>query len=201
MSDPGTAQAVHRPHAASVSYGALALLVLAGLNLRPFLTAFGPVLDVVRADTGLGRAAALLTTLPFVLMGVVAGVGVGRAARGRAARAERRAGADRGRLHGAPVERRQRGPDRHRDRRGRRRRRDPGARARPRETLVRRPAAARDGPLLGRAGRRRRVRRGRAGSPRRAAGISRSPCGPCPRSSRSRCGGRRRRATPCTRRP
>ncbi|WP_176040379.1 cyanate transporter [Burkholderia stabilis] len=82
MTDPGTAHAVHRPHAASVSYGALALLVLAGLNLRPFLTAFGPVLDVVRADTGLGfRAAALLTTLPFVLMGVVAGVGVGLARR------------------------------------------------------------------------------------------------------------------------
>lgn len=82
MTDPGTAQAVSRPHAASVSYGALALLVLAGLNLRPFLTAFGPVLDLVRADTGLGfRAAALLTTLPFVLMGVVAGLGVGLARR------------------------------------------------------------------------------------------------------------------------
>ncbi|KUY93782.1 MULTISPECIES: MFS transporter [unclassified Burkholderia] len=82
MTDPGTAQAVSRPHAASVSCGALALLVLAGLNLRPFLTAFGPVLDIVRADTGLGfRAAALLTTLPFVLMGVVAGVGVGLARR------------------------------------------------------------------------------------------------------------------------
>ncbi|MGS0891965.1 cyanate transporter [Burkholderia stagnalis] len=82
MSDPGTAQAVRRPHAASVSYGALALLALAGLNLRPFLTAFGPVLDLVRADTGLGfRAAALLTTLPFVLMGVIAGVGVGLARR------------------------------------------------------------------------------------------------------------------------
>ncbi|RKU04152.1 MFS transporter [Burkholderia sp. Nafp2/4-1b] len=82
MADPGTAQAVPRPHAASVSYGALALLVLAGLNLRPFLTAFGPVLDLVRADTGLGfRAAALLTTLPFVLMGVVAGIGIGLARR------------------------------------------------------------------------------------------------------------------------
>ena len=111
MSDPGTAQAVHRPHAASVSYGALALLVLAGLNLRPFPDRVRPrARRRARADTGLGfRAAALPTTLPFVLMGVVAGVGVGlRAARGRAARAERRAGADRGRLHGAPVERRQR---------------------------------------------------------------------------------------------
>ncbi|WP_448169160.1 cyanate transporter [Burkholderia ambifaria] len=82
MTDPATAQAVPRTHAASISYGALALLVLAGVNLRPFLTAFGPVLDLVRADTGVGfRAAALLTTLPFVLMGVVAGIGVGLARR------------------------------------------------------------------------------------------------------------------------
>lgn len=82
MTDPGAAQAASRSHAVPVSYGALALLVMAGLNLRPFLTAFGPVLDLVRADTGLGfRAAALLTTLPFVLMGVVAGVGVGLARR------------------------------------------------------------------------------------------------------------------------
>ncbi|MBR8142621.1 cyanate transporter [Burkholderia sp. AU19243] len=77
MTESGTAQAVSRTRAASASRSALLLLVLAGLNLRPFLTAFGPVLDVVRADTGLGfRAAALLTTLPFVLMGVVAGIGV-----------------------------------------------------------------------------------------------------------------------------
>ncbi|KVA05830.1 MFS transporter [Burkholderia latens] len=77
MTESGTAQAVPRTRAASASRSALLLLVLAGLNLRPFLTAFGPVLDVVRADTGLGfRAAALLTTLPFVLMGVVAGIGV-----------------------------------------------------------------------------------------------------------------------------
>ncbi|AFJ88126.1 Cyanate transport protein CynX [Burkholderia sp. KJ006] len=82
MTDRCTAQAACRPHAASMSYGALALLVLAGINLRPFLTAFGPVLDLVRSDTGLGfRAAALLTTLPFVLMGIVAGVGVGLARR------------------------------------------------------------------------------------------------------------------------
>jgi CP family cyanate transporter-like MFS transporter len=60
----------------------MVLLVLLGLNLRPFLTSVGPVLDVVRNDTGLGfRAAAMLTTLPFVLMGAVAGVGVGLARR------------------------------------------------------------------------------------------------------------------------
>jgi CP family cyanate transporter-like MFS transporter len=54
MTDRCTAQAACRPRAASMSYGALALLVLAGINLRPFLTAFGPVLDLVRSDTGLG---------------------------------------------------------------------------------------------------------------------------------------------------
>ncbi|WP_233834796.1 cyanate transporter [Paraburkholderia sp. ZP32-5] len=61
---------------------AMILLVLVGLNLRPFLTSVGPVLDIVRADTGLDfRAVAMLTTLPFVLMGVGAGVGAGLARR------------------------------------------------------------------------------------------------------------------------
>lgn len=82
MTDLGTAAAVRRSHTVPATSGALVLLVLVGLNLRPFLTSFGPVLDVVRADTGLGfRAAAMLTTLPFVLMGVVAGIGVGLARR------------------------------------------------------------------------------------------------------------------------
>jgi CP family cyanate transporter-like MFS transporter len=53
--------------------GMLLLLVLFGINLRPFLTALGPVLDPLRADIGLDyRAAAILTTLPFVLMGLLA---------------------------------------------------------------------------------------------------------------------------------
>ncbi|MCW8278573.1 cyanate transporter [Pseudomonas sp. PCH199] len=65
-----------------VSLAALALLVLLGLNLRPFLTSVGPVLDLVRADIGLNfRAAAMLTTLPFVLMGLIAFIGIGVARR------------------------------------------------------------------------------------------------------------------------
>jgi CP family cyanate transporter-like MFS transporter len=52
------------------------------LNLRPFLTSVGPVLDLVRADIGLDfRAAAMLTTLPFVLMGLIAFIGIGVARR------------------------------------------------------------------------------------------------------------------------
>lgn len=67
---------------ARASVGALAMLVLVGLNLRPFLTSIGPVLDMVRRDTGLAfRSAALLTTLPFVLMGVIAWFGFGLAGR------------------------------------------------------------------------------------------------------------------------
>lgn len=59
--------------ARSSGVGMLLLLVLFGINLRPFLTALGPVLDPLRADIGLDyRAAAILTTLPFVLMGLLA---------------------------------------------------------------------------------------------------------------------------------
>ncbi|KAB0495975.1 MFS transporter [Pseudomonas vancouverensis] len=66
----------------TVSLLALVLLVLLGLNLRPFLTSVGPVLDLVRADIGLDfRAAAMLTTLPFVLMGLIAFLGIGVARR------------------------------------------------------------------------------------------------------------------------
>ncbi|MEQ6289047.1 cyanate transporter [Vogesella sp. GCM10023246] len=55
---------------------ALLLLALIALNLRPFLTSVGPVLDLLRSDTGLGfRAAAVLTALPFVLMGLLAFAG------------------------------------------------------------------------------------------------------------------------------
>ncbi|MEP9370729.1 cyanate transporter [Mesorhizobium sp. KR1-2] len=49
----------------------LALVVLVGLNLRPFLTGPGPMLATIRADTGLGYGGiALLTLLPMLLMGV-----------------------------------------------------------------------------------------------------------------------------------
>lgn len=49
----------------------LVLIVLIGLTLRPFLTAPGPLLSQIEADTGLGHGAvALLTLLPMLLMGV-----------------------------------------------------------------------------------------------------------------------------------
>ncbi|GAA3544440.1 cyanate transporter [Zobellella aerophila] len=49
------------------------LLLLIGLNLRPFLTSLGPVLDKVRLDTGVNYGtAAFITSLPFLLMGGLA---------------------------------------------------------------------------------------------------------------------------------
>ncbi|GGO78443.1 MFS transporter [Marinobacterium nitratireducens] len=58
------------------------LLVLVGFNLRPFLTALSPVLPQVQAETGLENGtAAVLTTLPFLLMGVMALAGPGLARR------------------------------------------------------------------------------------------------------------------------
>ncbi|MFD1329167.1 cyanate transporter [Mycoplana ramosa] len=49
----------------------VALVVLVALNLRPFLTAPGPVLMEIVADTGMGYASlALLTLLPMMLMGI-----------------------------------------------------------------------------------------------------------------------------------
>lgn len=49
----------------------LFLVVLIGLNLRPFLTAPGPVLTYIASDTGMGFGAlSLLTFLPMSLMGL-----------------------------------------------------------------------------------------------------------------------------------
>jgi len=49
----------------------LILVVLVAVNLRPFLTAPGPVLSEIVADTGMGYGSlALLTLLPMMLMGV-----------------------------------------------------------------------------------------------------------------------------------
>ena len=49
----------------------LALVALIGLNLRPFLTAPGPLLPQVVAETGMGYGVlALLTLLPMALMGL-----------------------------------------------------------------------------------------------------------------------------------
>ena len=48
----------------------LALIALIGLNLRPFLTAPGPILSSIETDTGMGYGGlALLTLLPILLMG------------------------------------------------------------------------------------------------------------------------------------
>lgn len=56
----------------------LALVVLIGLNLRPFLAAPAPILAEIVADTGLGYGGiAMLTLLPMVLMGVGAFVAPG----------------------------------------------------------------------------------------------------------------------------
>ncbi len=49
----------------------LALVVLVGLNLRPFLTAVGPLTDRIAAGTGLDYGGlAALTLLPMLLMGL-----------------------------------------------------------------------------------------------------------------------------------
>jgi CP family cyanate transporter-like MFS transporter len=56
----------------------LALVVLVGLNLRPFLAAPAPILAEIVADTGLGYGGvAMLTLLPMFLMGVGAFVAPG----------------------------------------------------------------------------------------------------------------------------
>ena len=49
----------------------LSLVVLIGLNLRPFLTGPGPLIARIEADTGLGYGGiAMLTLLPMLLMGL-----------------------------------------------------------------------------------------------------------------------------------
>lgn len=56
-------------HTANIAL--IALVILVGLNLRPFLTAPGPVLSDIAADTGMGFGAlSLLTFLPMMLMGL-----------------------------------------------------------------------------------------------------------------------------------
>ncbi|WP_449433712.1 CynX/NimT family MFS transporter [Pseudomonas putida] len=50
----------------------LLLVILLALNLRPILTSIGPLLEAMRASTGLGyQQAALLTALPVLCMGLV----------------------------------------------------------------------------------------------------------------------------------
>lgn len=57
-------------------------LILVSLNLRPALTSIAPLIELIVADTGLSRAAVgLITTLPVLLMGIMAGVSPWLAAR------------------------------------------------------------------------------------------------------------------------
>ncbi|QEL24255.1 CynX/NimT family MFS transporter [Bosea sp. F3-2] len=66
----------------------LAVVVLVGLNLRPFLTGIGPLASRIQEATGLDyRAMSLFTLVPMVLMGVcvLAGRWVERVAGARAA--------------------------------------------------------------------------------------------------------------------
>ena len=46
-------------------------IILVGINLRPFLTGPGPVIDNIIASTGMSYSqVSLLTLLPMILMGV-----------------------------------------------------------------------------------------------------------------------------------
>ncbi len=72
-------------HRASPRWLILVAIVAIGLNLRPFLTAVGPLAATIRAGTGLDyEGMAWLTLLPMLLMGVARlqrrGVGCRRAA-------------------------------------------------------------------------------------------------------------------------
>lgn len=61
---------VPSPPARDRQWALLALVALIGLNLRPFLTAPGPILADIRAETGLSYSGvAMLTLLPILLMG------------------------------------------------------------------------------------------------------------------------------------
>ncbi len=69
--DPATTPPPVGPRPALV----VAALVLVALNLRPAITAIGPVSDDLRTDLGVSRAlAGLLTSLPVLCMGVFAPV-------------------------------------------------------------------------------------------------------------------------------
>ncbi|MGG6892475.1 cyanate transporter [Rhizobium sp. BR 315] len=54
----------------------LFVVAIVGLNLRPFITAVGPLARDIRTETGLGlQGMSLLTMVPMILMGIVAFIG------------------------------------------------------------------------------------------------------------------------------
>ncbi|MGG4608165.1 MFS transporter [Providencia sp. Me31A] len=56
---------------ASSSFALLLTIVLVGLNLRPFMTGPGPVIDDIIQTTGMSyQSISLLTLLPMLLMGI-----------------------------------------------------------------------------------------------------------------------------------
>ncbi|WP_256330511.1 cyanate transporter [Variovorax sp. YR216] len=72
-----TAATAGRPPAKMQGLGFALLVVLIAINLRAFLTSTSPLLDEIRAETGLGfRGASMLTMLPMLAMGVMSLIGV-----------------------------------------------------------------------------------------------------------------------------
>jgi len=63
----------HRSLSTPAAIFAVVAIILVGLNLRPALAAVGPLLDAIRASTGLSfQAAGWATSLPILAMGVLA---------------------------------------------------------------------------------------------------------------------------------
>ncbi|WP_231973362.1 cyanate transporter [Variovorax sp. HW608] len=72
-----TAAIAGRPPARMQGLGFALLVVLIAINLRAFLTSTSPLLDEIRAETGLGfRGASMLTMLPMLAMGLMSLIGV-----------------------------------------------------------------------------------------------------------------------------
>jgi CP family cyanate transporter-like MFS transporter len=74
MTAPNASASNARPSAGSLSLMAgLACIVLIGIDLRPALVSIGPLIEAIQAAFGLTHAeAALLTTIPDIMMGLLA---------------------------------------------------------------------------------------------------------------------------------
>lgn len=74
MTTPGNTASRTAAHTETLQFvGGLLLIMALGLNLRPLLASASPLMEDIRAATGLGYGVlAWLTTLPFLCMGAVA---------------------------------------------------------------------------------------------------------------------------------
>ncbi|GAA3907905.1 CynX/NimT family MFS transporter [Halomonas cibimaris] len=74
MTTSGNTASVKAAHTETLAFiGGLLLIMALGLNLRPLLASASPLMEDIRAATGLGYGIlAWLTTLPFLCMGAVA---------------------------------------------------------------------------------------------------------------------------------